>query len=37
MIIELALNATYFPAGGGGGGRGRVKMHPKKKKILIKI
>jgi hypothetical protein len=29
MIIELALNATYFLAGGGGGG----EMHPKKSKF----
>jgi hypothetical protein len=42
MIIELALNATYIPAGGGGGGGGGrggwgVKNAPKKKKFLIKI
>jgi hypothetical protein len=35
MIIELALNATYFPAGGGGKGQGG-KDAPQKKQILIK-
>jgi hypothetical protein len=31
MIIELALNAANFPAGGGG-----VKMDPQKRQILSK-
>lgn len=31
MIIELALDATYFPAGGGGRGGGGGKDAPQKK------